>query len=303
MTLRVAYLTGARWRGGALDTNGLPGPETPTFDLLRAASEGSISFEITRWDDPALLANPPNAALIRSCWDYPERIDAFLERLEAIEAAGVRLINAAGIVRWNVRKTYLRDLASLGVETIPTIFVDVCDARAVLRAFDTFDAAELVIKPQIGAGSRNTLRAQRNRWSEMDLAQAPSGPTLLQPYLPAIEADGERSLFFFGGRYSYAVRKRPAAGSWLANRADADFARYDPTDAELRLAVQAVAAAPAGLVYARVDLVTGGIGAPALIELEAIEPQLFLRLAPERAGDFVGALLAALSSGPGVLGR
>jgi glutathione synthase/RimK-type ligase-like ATP-grasp enzyme len=213
------------------------------------------------------------------------------------------LINAAAIARWNVRKTYLRELAAAGVETIPTMFVDACDARAVLRAFDTFDAAEIVIKPQIGAGSRGTVRALRNRWSEMDLAQAPTGPALLQPFLPAIETEGERSLFFFGGRFSYAVLKRPAAGSWLANRADAVFSRYEPSDAERALAQRSVEAAPPGLVYARVDIVTGGIGAPALIELEAIEPQLFLRLAPERAGDLVGALTAALSSGPEVLGR
>jgi glutathione synthase/RimK-type ligase-like ATP-grasp enzyme len=267
----VAYLTGASWRGGALDPNGLPGPETPTFEAIaRAGAAEGLRFVVRRWDDPELLTHPPEAALIRSCWDYPERADAFLARLDALEAAGVRVVNPARLVRWNLRKRYLGDLAADGAPTIPTMFVERCDARAAILAFDTFDAAEIVIKPEVGAGSRNTIRLSRNSWSDMDLAQAPAGPAMLQPFLPAITSEGERSLFFFGGRYAYAILKRPAPGSWLANVADVRFSALEPSPADREAAERVMAAAPAGLVYARVDLVTGGVGAPALIELEAI---------------------------------
>jgi glutathione synthase/RimK-type ligase-like ATP-grasp enzyme len=302
--LKIAYLTGASWRRGALAANGLPPPEVATYEAIAAAgAEAGLRFEIARWEDEALLRAPPAAALIRSCWDYPERAGAFVERLEALEAAGVRVINPAAIVRWNLRKTYLAAFAAAGVETIPTLFVERCDARAVLRAFDTFDAAELVIKPQIGAGARDTIRVRRNVWSEMDLPGAPQGPAMLQPYLPAIETEGERSLFYFGGALAYAIHKRPAAGSWLANQENTAFAHAPPLAEDAALAARVIAAAPAGLVYARVDIVTGNLGRPALIELEAIEPQLFLNLAPEGAGFFVRALAEALAPGAGVLNR
>lgn len=295
MTIRLAYLTGASWRGGPLAPNGLPAPELGTHErLARAGAARGIAFDIARWDDDALLQTPPRAALIRSCWDYPERASAFLARMTALEQAGVRLVNPASVVRWNARKTYLDELAQAGVATVPTLFVERADARAVLRAFDTFDAAELVLKPQTGAGSRETVRARRNVWSEMDLALAPRGPAMLQPYLPAIESEGERSLFFFGGQFAYAVLKRPVPGAWFANQADTRFAAHEPSRAERALAEQALAAAPPAIVYARVDLVTGGLGAPVLIELEAIEPRLFLEFAPEGAALFVSALADAL---------
>ena len=304
--IRAAYLTGARWRGGALDANGLPPPETATYEALKAAGEAAgIVFDIYRWDDADLLARAPQAALIRSCWDYPERAETFAARLDALEAGGIRLINSAALVRWNMNKAYLAEFEKAGLTTIPTLFVERCDARAVLRAFDTFDAAELVIKPAIGAGSRQTIRARRNIWSEMDVASAPSGPALIQPFLPAIESDGERSLFFFGGRFAYAVLKRPAPGSWFANAADTQFTALEASSADRALAEEVMRIASPGLVYARVDIVTNGLGAPALIELEAIEPHLFFNRGapPAAAGDFVRALADALSPGAGVLGR
>jgi hypothetical protein len=299
--IEAVYLTGAKWRGGALAPIGLPPPEVPTFDALRAASAG-ISFTVKRWDDPSLLAEPPAAALIRSCWDYPERADAFLARMDALEGAGAKLINPASIVRWNASKTYLRELEAAGVPIIPTLFVERCDTRAVLRAFDTFDAAEIVIKPSVGAGSRETSRARRNTWSEMDLASAPRGPAMLQPFMHAVESEGERSLFFFGGQFAYGILKRPAPGSWFANQADTRMEKFEPSRADRALAEQVIAAAPAGITYARVDIVTGGLGAPVLIELELIEPHLFFALAPEGAGAFARALGSALSAGSGVLG-
>ena len=302
--LNIAYLTGSSWRRGALAPNGLPPPELENFDpIVAAGAEIGLTFAIVKWEDEALLRAPPAAALIRSCWDYPERPAEFIARLDALEAAGVRLVNPASIVRWNARKTYLDDFAKAGVATIPTLFVDRCDARAVLRAFDTFDAAELVIKPQIGAGSRDTIRVRRNVWSEMDLPDAPQGPAMLQPYLPAIETEGERSLFYFGGAFAYAIHKRPAAGSWFANQEDTEFSRAAPQAKDLALADNVIAAAPPGLVYARVDIVTGGLGAPVLIEMEAIEPHLLLGLAAEGAGLFVRALATALAPGAGVLNR
>jgi glutathione synthase/RimK-type ligase-like ATP-grasp enzyme len=125
---------------------------------------------------------------------------------------------------------------------------------------------------------------------------------MLQPFLPAIETTGESSLFYFGGKPGHVIRKRPASGRWYAN---VDGARFESGEARAdeRAAAEAVLAlAPAGMLYARVDLVDGPDGRPRLIELEAIEPYLFLTFAPEGAAVFADALRAALDGNP-VLSR
>jgi hypothetical protein len=119
-----------------------------------------------------------------------------------------------------------------------------------------------VLKPQVGAGSVRTVRLKRNAWSEASLIDAPDGPALIQPFYPAIEAEGEASLFFAGGEETHAVRKRPPVGGWFANALDARFEAMSPDAAQRNVARQALAAAPPELLYARVDLVAapgGGV--------------------------------------------
>jgi glutathione synthase/RimK-type ligase-like ATP-grasp enzyme len=292
---RIAYLTGASWRGAALREGALPAPDEDDFRLLSAAGrEAGLSFAIQRWSDPRWDPAAFDLALVRSCWDYVDRSERFVSALEAIAARGGVVLNPPAAIRWNMRKTYLEDLARAEVRTVPTMFVERATAHDVLGAFDLFDAAELVAKPQIGAGASETLRIRRNAWSEADLALGPAGPAMLQPFLPSIESEGERSLLYFGGRFAYAIAKRPAEGNWFANVDGALFARTAPSAADREAAERVIAAAPQELLYARVDLVTGADGLPALIELEAIEPHLFLDLAPDGAAAFVRALAAVL---------
>ncbi len=295
MTLRVAYLTSASWRGGFVPEGELPGLDAPDFAILvPVAAEKGITLEIRRWDSPTLGEEGFDAAIVRSTWDYADRAGEFLDRLDALDRGGLRVFNAPSALRWNARKTYLEELAARGAPTIPTIWSDTVDATIVGRAFDAFEAAELVIKPQLGAGSRDTIRLKRNGWCASDLALAPRDAVMIQPFLPAIETEGERSLFYFGGKPAHAIRKRPAAGNWYANVDGARFERSAATQADRAAAEQVLALAPEGLLYARIDLVDGPDGRPRLIELEAIEPYLFFAFAPEGAGFFADALLAAL---------
>lgn len=297
--LRVAYLTGSRWRGGVLAEGELPALEAPDFALLQPlAAERGVALEIIRWDAPDLLTRGFDAALVRSTWDYADRVDAFLARLEEMERAGLRVFNAAAAVRWNARKTYLEDLASRGAPTIPTVWADTANVDAVLRAFDTFEAAEIVVKPQLGAGSRDTIRLKRNGWTASDLAMASPRAVMIQPFLPSIETAGELSLFYFGGKPAHVIRKRPASGKWLANVDGAQFARGEATTADRAAAEAVLAVTPHDLLYARVDLVEGADGHPRLIELEAIEPYLFFAFAPEGAPVFIDALRAAVEGKP-----
>lgn len=290
---RVAYLTGRSYKGAALPPGALPSIEARDYALIApAAARLGIAFEIAYWDDASLPERGFDAALIRSCWDYCERSDEFIATLHRHESAGLRVFNSAETVAWNARKTYLKQL---GAAAIDTIWAEGLDARAVAQAFDAFDTAELVVKPQVGAGGQGALRLKRNSWSEADLRAGPRGAAMIQPYLKSIETEGERSLFWFGGVYSHAIRKAPHAGGWLANiPGKTDFIAEAPPPQALEAAESACAHAPDDMLYVRIDLVLGDDGKWRVIEIEAIEPYLFLAFAPEGAVCFVAALTRTL---------
>ncbi|ANP46278.1 ATP-grasp domain-containing protein [Candidatus Viadribacter manganicus] len=290
---RVAYLTGRSYRGTPLGPGVVPPLEEKSRDLILAAGkQRGIDFEVVYWDEMDLPQHGFDLAVIRTTWDYTERADQFVATLEAHERAGLRVLNLPAVVRWNLRKTYLKELGPSAIETVWTDGKP--GAHNVAQAFDALDAAEIVVKPQVGAGSVRTVRLKRNAWSEAALIDGPIGPAMIQPYLRSIETEGERSLFWFGGAYSHAVRKVPAAGDWLANVSGARFVAETPPHAAIQAAEAARARAPQDLLYVRIDLVLGDDGAWRVIEIEAIEPYLFFDFAPEGADAFVGAIARVL---------
>lgn len=293
MMARVAYLTARSYRGAPLAPGTVPALEEKSRDLIVAAGKGrGIEFETVYWDEADLPRRGFDAAIIRTCWDYHERSDEFVATLEAHERAGLRIFNSSNIVRWNARKTYLKELGSSAIETV---WADRADARTVAQAFDALDAAEIVVKPQVGAGSIRTVRLKRNAWSEADLIEGPTDAAMIQPYLRAIETEGERSLFWFGGRFSHAIRKAPQSGDWLANvPGKTRFWAEAAPAAAMEAAEAARSRAPRDLLYVRIDLVLGDDGAWRVIEIEAIEPYLFLDFAPEGAEVFVDAIARVL---------
>ncbi len=292
LVVRVAYLTGRSYRGTPLAPGVVPQLEEVSRHLIAAAGEKcGIAFEVVYWDENDLPQRGFDLAVIRTTWDYHERPEQYLTTLEAHVRGGLPVHNSPDIVRWNMRKTYLKEL---GPSAIETIWVDKADARTVAHAFDGLDASEIVVKPQVGAGSIRTIRLKRNAWSEADLIDAPLGEAMIQPYLRSIETEGERSLFWFGGVYSHAVRKVPAEGNWLANVSGARFVAEAAPPAAIDAAEAARVRAPKDLLYVRIDLVLGDDGAWRVIEIEAIEPYLFLDFAPEGAGFFVDAIARVL---------
>ncbi|MBL8530942.1 MAG: hypothetical protein JNK94_04335 [Hyphomonadaceae bacterium] len=290
---RVAYLTGRSYRGAPTPPGDVPPLERVSRDLIFAAGrEHGVEFEVAYWDDAQLAVRGFDAAVIRTCWDYHERPEHFLASLDAFERAGLAVFNRSEVVRWNFRKTYLQQL---GPSAIETVWAEKADAHTVAKAFDALEAAEVVVKPQVGAGSRETVRLQRNAWSESDLIGAPRAAAMIQPYLRSIETEGERSLFWFGGAFSHAIRKVPHAGDWLANMPGRTAFLAEPAPPAAMAAAEAARErAPGDLLYVRIDLVLGDDGAWRVIEIEAIEPYLFLDFAPEGAGRFVGAIARVL---------
>jgi glutathione synthase/RimK-type ligase-like ATP-grasp enzyme len=290
----VAYLTGRTWRKKPLPPGQLPEPEEKDFALLKpACADAGVHLEVAYWDADRTELAAYDALLIRSCWDYVDRPAEFLETLARLEQAGLRVINPHAVVAWNARKTYLQDLANAGVPSIDTLWLDHVDAPAVARGFDTLDAAEIVLKPQVGSGSRDTIRLKRNAWSPADLIDGPPGAAMLQSFLPSLETEGEVSLFFCAGTLTHAILKRPPPGDWRANLMDCSITAYTPSPAQTDTAAAALAAAPKGLVYARVDLVLAA-GAWKVIELELIEPRLYFTYVPSAAVPFARALAGVL---------
>lgn len=260
-------------------------------DPLRAAllARGVVPVPAV-WDDPEQDWAAYDLVVIRSTWDYHERRDAFV----AWAASVPRLANPAPVVAWNTDKTYLRGIAEAGVPVVPTAWVT---APASLRAVAGERGwTDVVVKPAISAGARNTLHCAPDDPEGQALLDriVAEGTAMVQPYLDAVEGYGERSLLFAGGAFTHAVRRNPA----LSHEGDARFDawRAEPTEAELALAARVLAQVPEPLLYARVDVVPDATGEPVLIELEVTEPQLFLRFSAEGAAALADAIVARAGS-------
>ena len=270
--------------------------------LLAAFSAAGAHAEITDWDDPNTEWARFDVALLRSTWDYTERLAEFLPWVERA-AALKRLLNPAPVVRWNCDKHYLRELSRAGVPVVASTFAEpAADPAAALEDFLAREAcAEFVVKPAVGAGSRDTRRYPRTAREEAPghigaLLNAQRS-VLLQPYLPAVDTAGETALIFIAGRFSHAIRK----GALLPAGAPATRALFapehitarEPLRDELDVAQCVLAALPFGVLhYARVDLIRDESHAPRLLELELIEPSLFFLHGPGAAQRLAAATLA-----------
>lgn len=226
-------------------------------------------------------------------WGYPHAHRQWVRAVERWRAAGVRLHNPASVLTWNADKAYLGRLEARGAPVVPTAFVPRLDEAALDDARRRFGTDRLVAKPQVSSTAWQTIRWQPGA----PLAGGPEGAAMIQPYLPEIEASGEVSLIFFGGRYSHAIVKRPQPGDFRVQpEYDGIIAAYEPAPDEMAAAARILAAVEEDLLYARVDLVRGLEGAPQLIELELIEPDLYLGHDPA-AGAGLGRAAKELIAG------
>jgi hypothetical protein len=283
----------------------LPAREVDDRPLARALEADGAAVEAPAWDDAAVDWAAFDAVLPRTTWDYMHRAGEFLAWAARVDRQ-TRLYNPIAVVRWNLDKTYLRDLAARGVETIPTIwFEDRAPAAAELAAgVAALGASRAFLKPIVGASAVGALRFAAGELAaasdHLAAFRAPRG-WMLQPYLPAVERIGEVSAIFLDGEYSHGVRKIPVAGDF---RVQDDYGANDAREAfsrpDIERAAQAIDAAAAilglaePLLYARADFLRDGEGRLLLVELELVEPSLFFRHAPEAARRLAAALLARL---------
>lgn len=233
-----------------------------------------------------------DAVVVGACWDYHLRHESFLSWTQALDDLGVALWNPSATIRWNHHKSYLGELAARGIRVVPTRVLKQNEAVEPAALFRELSAERIVIKPAISASAHRTWILDRaGQCGEADLRAATSaGDTLAQPFIAEITAAGEWSLVFIDRRYSHAVLKRPAAGEF---RSQADHGGSVIVEAAPRglidFAECVLAATDHGALYARVDLVVAPSG-PLLMELELIEPELFLRHEPGAAERLANAI-------------
>lgn len=283
MTARIALVT----------TVDLAIPDADEVLLLAHLPEA----ELACWDDPSVDWSSYDAVILRSTWNYHDHLDAFLQWADRVSRV-TALHNPLETIEWNTDKRYLADLAERGFAVVPTTFVD--PGQEIPDDVVVPMDGHLVVKPSVGAGSKGAKlfdgdeSAARAHLAEL---HAESKTAMIQPYMAAVDEEGETALIYMGGAFSHAARKAAILSqemSWETGiYADEKITGTQPSAAERELADKIVASLPA-LAYTRVDLLPTGNG-PAVLELELTEPSLFLGVsegAPQRAAAAFRALLS-----------
>jgi len=264
----------------------LPEPDVDQAPLTAALAAAGQSAALVGWDDPAADWDAPIPILLRSTWNYPVAPDAFLAWIDRAAAAAA-LLNPPDVVRGNLHKRYLLELAARGVPTVPTVLVE-RGQRCELAAITTPGAASVVIKPAIGAASMATRRFAPGDPAALDHLAAITAEraALVQPYVASVEGHGERALVWIDGELSHAIRKRPRF-TGDHEHVDGPFAIADD---ERAVAEAALAPVADRILYGRVDLARDATGQPVVMELELIEPSLYLVHHPPALARFVAAI-------------
>jgi glutathione synthase/RimK-type ligase-like ATP-grasp enzyme len=234
--------------------------------------------------------------VIRTTWNYHRELERFLAALEGIARTGVPLANPLELVRWNARKTYLRDISARGGHIVPTQWGEGLDAAGVRALPQYIGATRCVLKPQVSASADDTFVIDAAADAEQIAARFNRRGWMAQPFVQSIATQGELSLFYFSGEYSHAVRKVPRAGDFrVQEEHGGDIQGFEPNATLKTEAEKVLAALDTTPLQARVDLVQLDDKSWALMELELIEPSLYFRCHPKAAAHFADAVEQWLS--------
>lgn len=286
-------------RVGSIDVGLVTYRELPLLSegdrLLRdALAARGLSVEPLVWDDPSVGWESARLLVVRSVWDYHLRRPEFLEWVDAASEK-TALWNPARVIRWNSHKGYLRELEGRGVATVPTVWVQAGGQADLAEIMAREGWSDVVVKPVISLSAYGTLRVGSDNISEGQAHLRQLGAEremMVQPYIASVEGYGERSLVYLGDRFSHSVRRRPVL---VEAQGREEFSTLvEPTPEELALAEAALSAVGEPLLYARVDVVwdgePGARGTVRLMELELVEPSLFLPEAEGSADRFANAI-------------
>ncbi|TRD10524.1 hypothetical protein FGU71_00685 [Erythrobacter insulae] len=265
-------------------------------DLMIAAlepafAEQGLQLHVIDWEAPIEAFDGIALAMLGTAWNYQDKSDQFIAKLDALSASGITVCNAPEVVRWNATKTYLRDLAQRGAHTIPTEWRSDVTTADALAAMERFGCDKMVVKRQVGAGALDQILLSRGDMPPSDWHYGHAA--MLQPFLPAIAEEGELSFIFIDGALSHALRKRPAAGDYrIQSLYGGTESMHEPGTAEIEAASAIIAALPfPAPLYARIDMLRAVDGRLTIMEAELIEPYLY----PEQGPDLGRRLALAVA--------
>jgi glutathione synthase/RimK-type ligase-like ATP-grasp enzyme len=268
--------------------------------LLQAALDQlGLSSVRVDWSRPDEDWSRYRCLVFRTTWDYFDRFAEFTAWLDRVRSQ-TRLCNELSLIRWNVDKHYLADLGARGIPVVRSRFVERGTAVRLRDLLDQTGWHDAVIKPCVSGSARHTYRINRETADAVDAVIQPLLPTesvILQPFERAIVDHGEDSLMVFGGRFSHAVRKVAKPGDFRVQDDHGGTARpYQPTPAQVELAERAIAACDVMPAYGRVDMIQDDQGRDTVMELELVEPELWLRYHPPAATALAEAIAATLQT-------
>lgn len=283
MTRRCAFLTMDDTAGWSIDA-----------DLaIEPLQRLGWAIETVPWRQKDRVWSRFDAVYIGTPWDYPDDAAGFVEVLESIERAGPVLVNPLSLVLWNLSKTYLRDLEARGVAIVPSHWHDALTADMIDSFFDAWRSACIIVKPVVSTNANDTFLLTRDL--DGDTRQAllrtfRARGFMVQPFIGGIQAEGEFSLFYIGGAFSHAIRKTPKAADFrVQEEHGARIVAVDPEQRLIDCADSVLARVDPAPVYARCDFVRDDDGAFLLMELELIEPSLYLRMDDAAPARFAAA--------------
>lgn len=235
-----------------------------------------------------------DAVYIGVPWDYPEDVEGFLSALERIDRSRAVLVNDLSLVRWSLAKTYLRDLERRGADIVPSLWNDRMPRGELAGWFERLDTRQLIVKPVVSTNATDTFLLTKDTADAsieaMLLRTFRDRALVVQPFIDSILSDGEYSLFYFGNEFSHAIRKRPKREDFrVQEEHGADIRATEPEPAMIESADRLLRLVDPAPVYARVDFVRGADGRFLLMELELVEPSMYLRMHPAAPERFAAA--------------
>jgi glutathione synthase/RimK-type ligase-like ATP-grasp enzyme len=295
--LEVFAMRVADFRLAIASSRQFPTIHPDDLHLVASLERLGVQCTVCIWNDPQVDWTTFDAVLIRTIWDYFEHYAAFRDWLDLLDRLHVTTINDTSTLRWNSDKRYLLDLERQGVPGIPT---EVAHGGRLQETLSSMPGREVVIKPIVSGGAWHTVRGKVGAADfQQAIEQLPAKlDYLVQPFVPEIASSGEWSLMFFDDVFSHAVLKRPTQGDYrVQEQHGGSTAPAIPDTAIVEAASKTLAASAAlghrELAYARVDGVMAN-GQFLVMELEVIEPSLFLAQRPDAAERFAQRLVERL---------
>lgn len=266
-------------------------------DLLPLLQSRGLDITAEIWDNPETDWKKYDVALLKTPWDYHEKYEQFIVWLDTIEALGIKLLNNYDIVRWNMDKHYLAEVGHAGFNVIPTIFLQKGWKEALEHLFTALQTTELIIKPCVSAGSKNTIvihKANMAGQKETVWKMLLEGDYMAQPLMHEVK-EGEWSFVFFNGKHSHTIIKKPLAGDFRVQQIyGGTITPVKPEKTDIDCTAAYLQQFAKNAFYARVDglMVNGKF---VLMELELIEPFLYLSYSEKAVENYYAALKEQLS--------